>query len=385
MSHHIKLVAAFNHRHIFFDPDPDPEKSFEERQRLFEAKQTAWTDYDEDCISEGGGVFSRTKKSITLTPEIQELLGVEDESMTPNEVIHALLKAPADLLWNGGIGTYVKASYEGHADVGDKANDSLRVDGNELGCRVVGEGGNLGLTQEGRVEFALNGGRIYMDAIDNSAGVDCSDYEVNIKILLDAVVENGDMTEKQRNELLAEMTEEVGDLVLQNNYGQTQAVDNSVAQASSMENVHARYMRSLEDAGQLNRGLEFLPSEEELADRRSAGLGLVAPEFAILLSYTKITLYGQLLDSDVPEDDYLSEELERYFPTPLRERFREPLEEHRLRRQIVATHLTNDLVNRCGTTFVTGCEKKPAGRRRRSRGHTPRPATSSTCVACGPR
>ena len=361
LSRHIKLVAAFNHRHIFFDPDPDPEKSFEERQRLFEAEQSSWTDYDEDCISEGGGVFSRAKKSITLTPEIQELLGVEEESMTPNEVIHALLKAPVDLLWNGGIGTYVKASYESNADVGDKANDSLRVDGNELGCRVVGEGGNLGLTQEGRIEFALSGGRIYMDAIDNSAGVDCSDHEVNIKILLDAVVENGDMTGKQRNELLAEMTEEVGDLVLQNNYGQTQAVDNSVAQASSMENVHARYMRSLEDAGQLNRELEFLPSEEELADRRSAGLGLVAPELAILLSYTKINLYGQLLDSDVPEDDYLSEELERYFPTPLRDRFREPLKEHRLRRQIVATHLTNDLVNRCGTTFVYRLREETGG------------------------
>ena len=352
LSRHIKLVAAFNHLHIFFDPDPDPEKSYGERERLFEAHQSAWTDYDEDLISEGGGVYSRTKKSITLTPEIKELLGVEEDSMAPNEVIHALLKAPVDLLWNGGIGTYVKASYEDDADVGDKANDSLRVDGRELGCRVVGEGGNLGLTQEGRIEYALQGGHIYMDAIDNSAGVDCSDHEVNIKILLDAVVENGDMTGKQRNALLAEMTEEVGDLVLQNNYAQTEAVDNSVAQAFSMEDVHARYMRSLEDAGKLNRGLEFLPSEEELADRRSGGIGLTAPELAILLSYTKITLYDQLLASDVPEDPYLSEELERYFPGPLRERFREQMEGHRLRRQLVATHLTNDLVNRCGTTFA---------------------------------
>ena len=352
LSRHIKLVAAFNHLHIFFDPDPDPEKSYQERERLFEAKQSAWTDYDEDLISEGGGVYSRTEKSITLTPEIKELLGVEEDSMTPNEVIHILLKAPVDLLWNGGIGTYVKASYEGNADVGDKANDPLRVDGRDLGCRVVGEGGNLGLTQEGRIEYALQGGRIYMDAIDNSAGVDCSDHEVNIKILLDAVVENGDMTEKQRNELLAEMTEEVGNLVLRNNYGQTEAVDNSAAQASSMEDVHARYMRSLEDAGKLNRELEFLPSEEELADRRSGGIGLTAPELAILLSYTKITLYDQLLVSDVPEDSYLSEELESYFPGPLRERFREQMKEHRLRRQLVATHLTNDLVNRCGITFA---------------------------------
>ncbi|CAN5688227.1 NAD-glutamate dehydrogenase [soil metagenome] len=361
LSPHIKLVAAFNHLNIFFDPDPDPESSFEERQRLFDAEQSSWNDYNEDCISEGGGVFSRSEKSISLTPEIQELLGVEEESLTPNEVIHALLKAPVDLLWNGGIGTYAKASYESNADVGDKANDSLRVDGNELGCRVIGEGGNLGFTQESRIEFALNGGRVYMDAIDNSGGVDCSDHEVNIKILLDSVVEDGDMTEKQRNELLAEMTEEVGDLVLLNNYGQAQAIDNSVAQASSMENVHARYMRTLEDAGQLNRELEFLPSEEELADRRSEGLGLVAPEFAILLSYTKITLYQQLLASDVPEDSYLSDELEKYFPTPLRERFRDQMEEHRLRRQIVATHLTNDLVNRCGTTFSYRLREETGG------------------------
>ena len=361
LSRHIKLVAAFNHLNIFFDPDPDPEKSFEERQRLFEAEQSSWNDYNEDCISEGGGVFSRSEKSISLTPQIQELLGVEEESLTPNEVIHALLKAPVDLLWNGGIGTYAKASYESNADVGDKANDSLRVDGEELGCRVVGEGGNLGFTQEGRIEFALNDGRIYMDAIDNSGGVDCSDHEVNIKILLDAVVDNGDMTEKQRNELLAEMTEEVGELVLRNNYGQTQAIDNSVSQASSMENVHARYMRTLEDTGQLNRELEFLPSEEELADRRSEGIGLVAPELAILLSYTKITLYQQLLDSDVPEDPYLSEELEKYFPTPLRERFRGQMDGHRLRRQIIATHLTNDLVNRCGITFVYRLREETGG------------------------
>lgn len=361
LSRHIKLVAAFNHLNIFFDPDPDPETSFEERKRLFEAEQSSWTDYDEDCISEGGGVFSRSEKSITLTPEIQELLNVEEESMAPDEVIHALLEAPVDLLWNGGIGTYVKASYENNSDVGDKANDSLRVDGRELGAKVVGEGGNLGLTQEGRIEFALNGGRIYMDAIDNSGGVDCSDHEVNIKILLDSVVENGDMTEKQRNELLAEMTEEVGDLVLQNNYGQTQAIDNSEAQASSMADVHARYMRELEDDGRLNRELEFLPSEEELADRRSEGIGLVAPEFAILLSYTKIKVYDQLLGSDVPEDSYLSKELEKYFPTPLRERYRDQMEEHRLRRQIVATHLTNDLVNRCGTTFTYRLREETGG------------------------
>jgi glutamate dehydrogenase len=352
LSRHIKLVGAFNHLHIFLDPDPDPEASFEERERLFELPRSSWTDYDESLISEGGGVFPRTAKSIPLSPEIQELLGVEDEALTPNEVIRALLKARVDLLWNGGIGTYVKASYETHVDVGDRTNDAVRVNGAELRCRVVGEGGNLGFTQRGRIEYALRGGRIYMDAIDNSAGVDTSDHEVNIKILLDAIVKNGDMTEKQRNELLAGMTEEVGQLVLRDNYQQTQALSNAIAQAAPMVDVHARYIRALEHAGKLNRELEFLPSEEALAERKSDGMGLSAPEFAILLAYTKITLYRDLVDSDVVEDPYLFGELERYFPTPLRERFRGQMKEHRLRREITATHLANSMVNRCGTSFV---------------------------------
>jgi glutamate dehydrogenase len=352
LSKHIKLVGAFNHLHIFLDPDPDPETSFEERERLFKLPRSSWSDYDESLISEGGGVFPRTAKSIPLSPEVQQLLGVEEEALTPSEVIRALLKAKVDLLFNGGIGTYVKASDETNAEVGDRTNDALRVDGAELRCRVVGEGGNLGFTQRGRVEYALNSGRIYMDAIDNSAGVDCSDHEVNIKILLDSVVKNGDMTMKQRNELLGEMTEEVGALVLRDNYEQPLAISNASALAHSMVDVHARYIATLEHAGSLNRELEFLPSDEVLAERRSEGIGLTAPEFAILLSYSKITHYKDLLSSDLPEDPYLSGELERYFPTPLRERFREQMREHRLRREITATTVVNDLVNKGGPCFA---------------------------------
>jgi glutamate dehydrogenase len=358
LSRHIKLVGTFNHLHIFLDPDPDPETSFEERERLFGLPRSSWSDYDADLISEGGGVFPRTAKSIPLSPQVKELLGVEEDALMPQEVIRALLKAEVDLLWNGGIGTYVKSSEETHADVGDRSNDAVRVDAAELGCSVVGEGGNLGFTQRGRVEYALGGGRIYTDAIDNSAGVDCSDHEVNIKILLDAIVESGDMTGKQRNELLAEMTEEVARLVLRDNYQQTQALSNAVAQSAPMVDVHARYIRALEHAGKLNRRLEFLPEEETLAERKSNDMGLTAPEFAVLLAYTKITLYRELLDSDVPEDPYLSSELERYFPTPLRERFTDRMKEHRLRREIIATSVVNDMVNRCGTSFTFRLEEE---------------------------
>jgi glutamate dehydrogenase len=352
LSRHIKLVGAFNHLHIFLDPDPDPETSFEERERLFGLPRSSWSDYDESLISEGGGVFARTAKSVPLSPEVRELLGVEEGTLTPNEVIRALLKAKVDLLFNGGIGTYVKATEETHAEVGDRANDAVRVNGAELGCHVVGEGGNLGFTQRGRVEYALNGGRVYMDAIDNSAGVDTSDHEVNIKILLDQIVKSGDMTEKQRNELISGMTDEVERLVLRDNYEQTLAISNALALAHPMIDVHVRYIAALEQAGSLDRELEFLPGDETLAERRSEGIGLTAPEFAILLSYTKITLYRQILSSDLPEDPYLSVELERYFPTPLRERFRDRMREHRLRREITATSVVNDLVNKGGPSFA---------------------------------
>ena len=352
LSRHIKLVGAFNHRHVFLDPDPDPEKSYKERERLFNLERSSWSDYDRDVISPGGGIFSRTAKSVTLSPEIQSLLGVDADELTPNGVIRALLGAEVDLLWNGGIGTYVKASAESHADAGDKSNDPLRIDATDLRCRVVGEGGNLGLTQRGRIEYALNGGKIYTDAIDNSAGVDCSDHEVNIKILLDAVVENGDMTLKQRNELLADMTGEVATLVLGDNYGQTRALGNALLQAPQMVDVHARYIRALESSGRLDRRLEALPDEDTFSERRSRNLGLTAPELAVLLSYTKLTLYERLLESDVPEDPHLSGELERYFPEVLREPYRDRMQEHRLRREIVATHVSNSLVNRSGITFA---------------------------------
>jgi glutamate dehydrogenase len=352
LSRHIRLIGAFDHRHVFIDPDPDAESSFAERERLFRLPGSSWADYDPTLISAGGGVYPRTAKSIALSPEARTALRVDAESLTPNEVIRALLRAPVDLLWNGGIGTYVKAKEERHAEVGDKTCDALRVDADELRCRVVGEGGNLGFTQRARVAFALRGGRIFMDAIDNSAGVDCSDHEVNIKILLDSIVADGDLTEKQRNALLAEMGDEVAALVLRDNYEQAQAISTSAAQASSMVEVHQRYIRSLEQSGILNRELEFLPSEEVLDEREAAGRGLTTPEFAIVLSYTKIALSEELLASDLPEDPGFSSELERYFPTHLRERFGPRLTRHPLRREIVASRIANELVNRAGTTFA---------------------------------
>nr|MBA2385446.1 NAD-glutamate dehydrogenase [Actinomycetota bacterium] len=279
-------------------------------------------------------------------------LGVELTAPTPSELIRAVLRAPVDLLWNGGIGTYVKAAAERHAEVGDKTNDAVRVDAGELRCRVVGEGGNLGFTQRARVEFALGGGRIFMDAIDNSAGVDTSDHEVNIKILLDSIVAEGDLTEKRRNALLEEMEEEVAALVLRDNYEQAQALSSSVAQAGSMAEVHERYIRSLEQSGVLSRELEFLPSDEVLAERRAAGGGLTAPEFATLLSHTKIALSAELLTSDLADDPALAKEVELYFPTQLRRQFPAQLQRHPLRREIIVTRIVNDLVNRAGTTFA---------------------------------
>ncbi len=352
LSRQIKLIGAFDHRHVFLDPDPDPEASFRERERLFALPRSSWEDYDAGLISEGGGVFPRTAKSIKLSPQAREALGVEAETLTPDEVIRAVLAAPADLLWNGGIGTYVKASAETHADVGDKANDSTRLDGKDLRCRVVGEGGNLGFTQLARIEYARAGGRISTDFIDNSGGVDCSDHEVNIKILLDTVVANGDLTLKQRDALIAEMTDEVADLVLRNNYSQAQALSLAVRQAVPMVDVHARLIRTLEQAGKLNRSLEFLPGEEALDQSRKAEEGLTSPELAVLLAYAKTTFYQELVDSDVPEDTYLSRDLERYFPPRLSERFRAEMERHPLRREIVSTFVTNSLVNRAGISFA---------------------------------
>jgi glutamate dehydrogenase len=352
LSRHIKLVGAFDHRHVFLDPNPDPEQSFVERARLFALPSSSWADYDELLISSGGGVFPRTAKSIPLSPEAQAALATDALTLTPNELIRALLRAPVDLLWNGGIGTFVKAKNEAHAEAGDRTSDTIRVDAEDLRCRVVGEGGNLGFTQRGRIAYASRGGRILMDAIDNSAGVDCSDHEVNLKILLDAIVADGDLTEKQRNELLGEMTDEVAELVLRDNYEQTQAISTSVAQAASMVDVHARFIRYLEQNGRLDRALEFLPDDDALTERKAAAEGLTPPEIAILLSYTKVMLYTELLASDLPDDLDVLDELKRYFPTPVQRRFPTRLARHALRREIVAAQLTNALVNRAGTTFA---------------------------------
>jgi glutamate dehydrogenase len=352
LSPHTKLLAAFNHLHIFLDPDPDPEASFAERKRVFGLERSAWSDYRASAISEGGGVHARTVKSIAITPQVREAFGIEAEALSPTDLIREILRAPVDLLWNGGIGTYVKAAQETHAEAGDKANDAVRVDGGELRCRVVGEGGNLGFTQRGRIEYALTGGRINTDAIDNVAGVNCSDVEVNIKVLLDSLVAGGDMTAKQRNELLVQMTEAVAERVLYGSYTQTQAMSLALAQAAQMIDVHARLIRSLEQVAGLDREIEFLPDEDVIAERKSEHHGLVAPELAVVMAYCKVRLYALLLASNLPEDPYLAHDLERYFPPPLPERYSGKMRGHRLRREIIATVVANQLVDRAGTTFA---------------------------------
>ena len=352
LSRHIKLVGAFNHLHIFLDPDPDPEASFAERERLFVLARSSWSDYSEAAISPGGGVFARTAKSIPISTEVRAALGIDADELTPTELIRELLCAKVDLLWSGGIGTYVKASSEAQAAAGDKTNDGVRVDGGSLRCRVVGEGGNLGFTQRGRIEYALTGGHINTDAIDNVAGVNCSDHEVNIKILLGTVVASGEMTERQRNELLLEMTDSVADRVLYGSYIQTQAMSLAVAEAPSLVDVHQRLVRHLEQRAQLNRELVFLPSDGTIAERQHHHLGFVAPELAVLMAYGKIDLYAALLQSNLPEDPYLARDLEHYFPAPLPERFGAQMRSHRLRREIIATVVANQLVDRAGASFA---------------------------------
>ena len=354
LSRHIRLVAAFDHRHIFIDPNPDAARTFVERERLFKVPRSSWADYDASLISAGGGVWPRSAKSIPLSAEAARALGLGEEalSLAPNDVMTAILKAPVDLLWNGGIGTYVKAAVESNADAGDRANNAIRINGGDLRCRIVGEGGNLGMTQRGRIEAALNGVLLNTDFIDNSAGVDTSDHEVNIKILLNDAVQRDEMTVAERNELLRAMTDEVRRLVLFDNYRQNDAISlmerMSVARLGSKQH----FIRTLEAQGLLDRQIEFLPSDAEIAERKSRGVGLTRPELAILLSYSKIVIFQQLLDSDVPEDPYLSKELRRYFPEPLRERFAEHMERHRLKREIIATAVTNSMVNRMGATFM---------------------------------
>ena len=354
LSPHIRLVCAFDHRHIFLDPNPDAASSFAERQRLFALPRSSWGDYQTKLISKGGGVYARSLKSIAITPEVRQALGLGEEisALTPTELMSAALTAPVDLLWNGGIGTYVKASSETHADVGDRANNALRVNGGQLRCRIVGEGGNLGMTQLGRIEAAQAGVLLNTDFIDNSAGVDTSDHEVNIKILLNDVVAAGKLTVAQRNKLLASMTDEVGQLVLMDNYRQNQAI--SLMERMSVRRLGSKqhFIRTLEQAGQLDRAIEFLPSDAELSQRKARGQGMTRPELSVLLSYSKLVAFGQLLDSDIPEDPYLSKELQRYFPQPLQKKYAAFMDGHRLKREIIATAVTNQTINRMGATFL---------------------------------
>lgn len=348
----IKLVAAFDHRHIFIDPAPHPKKSFAERKRLFNLPNSSWDDYNKTLISSGGGVFKRTEKSIKITPEMQAILQIDDTALTPNELIRAILKAPVFLLYNGGIGTYVKASTESLTDASDKTNDFVRVNGNELRCRMVGEGGNLGFTQLGRIEYALQGGLINADFIDNSGGVDCSDHEVNIKIILDQQIRKGALTEKKRDVILAELTNEVAELVLTDNYNQALVMSFSADHSKKLAGLYHIYLKELEQSGVLDRIVEFLPDDKKLVERKSSGMGLARPEIAILLAYTKIFVKHEILKSDVPEDSFLSNVICDAFPKTLCKTLKSTLLTHPLRREIIATQLSNKVVNEMGITFI---------------------------------
>ena len=358
LSKHIKLLGAFNHLQIFVDPDPDPAKSFAERKRMFNLARSSWSDYNTDLISKGGGIFERSAKSITLTPQIKKCFGISKSQLTPNELIKIILTAKVELLWFGGIGTYIKASTEVDADAGDRANDPVRINANQLNCQVIGEGANLGVTQRARIEFGLLKGRLNTDSVDNSAGVDCSDHEVNIKILLNSVVAKGKLTQAQRNKLLAKMTGEVGDLVLRDNYLQTQAITLVEAQDIELLDHQTRFMRFLERKGRLDRAIEFLPDEETLIDREKGSIGLTRPEISIIIPYAKLWLYDMILDSDLADDANLRQDLIDYFPTPLRAKYRNDIFQHRLKREIIATVVTNSMINRVGGTFVTNMMEK---------------------------
>jgi NAD-specific glutamate dehydrogenase len=328
---------------------------------MFALPRSSWQDYNTKLISKGGGIFPRSAKSIALTPEIKQLTGLKADRVTPFELINALLKAPSDLLWFGGIGTYIKATSESHADADDRANDAIRVNAPQVGARVIGEGANLGVTQRARIELSARGVKLNSDAVDNSAGVDCSDHEVNIKIALGAVVGAGDMTGKQRNTLLAKMTDEVGELVLQTNYHQTLAISMAESRASSMLEEHARFMRALEAQDLLNREVELLPSEEELSERRQAGRGLTRPELSVLVAYAKITIFSELTRSKVPDDPYMERLLIDYMPGPIRAKYKPVLQTHRLRREIIATVAANAFVNEAGPSLANRlCEETGA-------------------------
>ena len=351
LSPHIKMIGAFNHSHIFVDPDPDPVSTLKERQRLFDERLN-WNGYNTKLLSKGGAIFERSAKTLKVSDEVQKRFDLPSKTLTPADLMKAILRARADLLWLGGIGTYVKATHEEHSAARDRANDGLRISADELRVRVVGEGANLGFTQKARIEFDLRGGKINTDAIDNSAGVDTSDHEVNIKILLYDAIERGELRDKDRNKLLAEMTDEVGRLVLRDNYEQTQAISITHALGESVLDEQARFMRMMERAGKLNRALEGLPDDDEIAQRHAAHSGLTRPEIAVVMAYSKIVLNQDLVGSDLPDDPLLVEDLVRYFPEPLHVRFRPAIERHRLRREIIATYETNTIINRVRPTLV---------------------------------
>jgi glutamate dehydrogenase len=353
LSPQIRLLAAFDHRDIFFDPDPDPHKSLAERRRLFLLPRSSWQDYDRSLISPGGGIFSRTLKAIALTPQLRTFLAIERDTATPQEVMNALLRAQADLLWFGGIGNFVKAAAETHADAGDRTNDLIRVNANELRIKVIGEGANLAVTQKGRIEYARGGGRINTDAIDNSAGVNSSDLEVNIKIGLSVAEAKGRLDRAERNRLLAAMTDEVAGLVMRNNYLQTLSLSITRARGSEENGYAMALMHDLEDRGLLDRKLEALPSDAEIVNRDRRGETLTRPELSVLMAFSKIALYDDLLNSSVPDDPFLSEVLKGYFPQRMQAQFADEIETHRLRREIVATVIANGLINRGGPAFVS--------------------------------
>ena len=351
LSRQIRLLAAFNHQHVFLDPKPDAERSFRERERLFRLPRSGWNDYDTRLLSRGGAIFERSAKSVTLSREAQVLLDLPQRRASPVEIIRAILCMRVDLLWNGGIGTYVKASNEPHGELGDRANDAVRVDGRQVRARVVGEGGNLGFSQRGRIEYAAGGGRINTDFIDNSAGVNTSDVEVNLKILLDAP-DGKPLTRALRNRLLANATDEVAALVLRNNYLQSEAL--SLMERRAIEDLgeHQQLLRWLERHGEIDRAVEFLPTDEEMEQRRREGRGLTRPELALLFAYGKIALNHALTESGSASDPYLARELQRYFPQAMQRRFPERIKRHRLRKQIIITATTNSIVNRVGPTLL---------------------------------
>lgn len=358
LSKHTRLICAFNHMHIFFDPNPDTQKTYVERQRLFENPRLTWDDYDRKLISKGGAIFSRASKSIKLSAEMKKWLGTKQATMTPNELIHNVLKMAVDLIWNGGIGTYVKGSGETHAEVGDRANDDTRVNGKDVKAKIVGEGGNLGLTQLGRIEYAASGGRANTDFIDNVGGVDCSDNEVNIKILLNSLVNAGDLTVKQRNELLYEMTDDVGDLVIQDCYRQTESMSITHLSGAAQLKEQLRFIHGLEREGALNRELEFIPSDDEISDRLATGQGLTRPELSVLIAYGKMVLKEKLNIPEITDNPYHGRLLIEAFPKKLRERFSPQMEHHPLRSEIIATKLTNNMVNDMGLNFAFRMEEE---------------------------